>query len=222
MKGGIPLHVPVPMGDAIPLTMGGSIPAPVPVPMGSAALFQVSVPLEGVVLPQASFPVISGVPPPETPMAFIRKAEPFELPAMKAAKAYLNHYSIIQYYLQHPEFSTQWADDALVTKSQKLEARCFWDGQIRVAVQDSSLLFLFKNKGSQFDGKGFEMLAALNWHCQSDLVANVFTMLMLLFNDIMTKSKEVMAFCASFDRMVNDMAWFKINIPPILLVIFFL
>jgi hypothetical protein len=60
-----------------------------------------------VIPPQALLPVISGVPPPATLMAIIRTVEPFKLPVMKDAKAFLDHYSIIEYYLQCPEFSTQ-------------------------------------------------------------------------------------------------------------------
>jgi hypothetical protein len=84
-------------------------------------------------------------------------------------------------------------------------------------VQNGSLCFLFKNEGSQFDGNGFKMLAALNQHCCPDSVSNTFTMLMLLFNDSMTKSKEIMVFCLCFDGMVNDMAWCKITGDVLLL-----
>jgi hypothetical protein len=66
------------------------------------------------------------------------------------------------------------------------------------------------------------MLAALNQLCCPDLVANVFTMLMLLFNDNMTESEGIIAFCFHFDGMVYDMAQCKINLPPIILVMFFL
>jgi hypothetical protein len=160
MGGGVPPHVvPVPMGGGIPLHMGGGVPAPVP---GAApprtslegmvppqALFpQVSVPVDGALLPHAPLPAVSGVPSPDPPMVMIRMAEPFKLPTMKDAKANLHRYSIIQCYLHHPEFSTQQADDALITDSQKLEASCFSEGQIHVAVQDGSLCFLFENKGS--------------------------------------------------------------------------
>jgi hypothetical protein len=220
MGGGVPPHVPVPMGGAIPLLMGSGVPAPVPVPMGGVAPFQVPVHIEGVVPPQAPFPVVSCHPPLATSMALIRTVESFKLPAMKDVKAYLDHCSIIQYYLRRLEFSTQRADDALVTDSQNLEASCFWEEQIRIAVQEGSRCFLFKNIESQFDGKGFEMLAALNQHCHPDLVANAFTMLMLLFNNNMTKSKDIMAFHSNFGKMVDDMAWCKIDIPHILLVIF--
>jgi hypothetical protein len=35
-----------------------------------------------------------------------------------------------------------------------------------VAIHKGSLHFLFENKGSMYDGKGFEMLAVLNQHCR--------------------------------------------------------
>ncbi len=61
-----------------------------------------------------------------------------------------------------------------------------------MAVQDGSLCFLFENKGLMYNGKGFEMLAALNQHCCPDLVANAFTTLLLIFNDSMGASEEIM------------------------------
>ncbi len=81
---------------------------------------------------------------------------------------------------------------------------------------------LAKKKGSQFDGKGFKMLAALNQHCHPDSVAYAFTIQMLLFNDNMTESEEIMALCLHFDGMVNDIVWCKLKIPLILMVMFFL
>jgi hypothetical protein len=73
-----------------------------------------------------------------------------------------------------------------------------------------------------YDGKGFEMLAALNLHCHPDSIANAFTTLLLLFNDSMGASEEIMAFRSRFDGMVNDMAHCKIFLPPILIAMFFL
>ncbi len=89
-------------------------------------------------------------------------AELFKLPPIRDAKSYLNLSSIIQYYLRCPEFLTQCLDDALVTDSRNAKASAYWEGQIRVAIQDGSLHFLFENKVSMYDGKGFKMLAALN------------------------------------------------------------
>ncbi len=77
-----------------------------------------------------------------------------------------------------------------MTDSTNAKASAYWEGQIRVAVQDGSLRFLFENKGSMYDEKGFEMLAALNQHCSPDSDANVFTTLMSLFNDSMGESEK--------------------------------
>ncbi len=81
-----------------------------------------------------------------------------------------------------------------MTVLRNAEASCFWEGQIWVAFQEGSLRFLFENKGSTYDGKGFEMLAALNQHCCPDSVLNALTTLLSLFNDSMGDMEEVMAF----------------------------
>jgi hypothetical protein len=73
-----------------------------------------------------------------------------------------------------------------------------------------------------YDGKGFEMLAALNQHCHPDSVANNFTNFLLLFNNSMGVSEKIMAFCSQFDGMVNNMAHCKKILPPILIMMFFL
>ncbi len=109
-----------------------------------------------------------------------------------------------------------------MTDLRNTEASCFWEEQILVAVQEGSLRFLFETKGSMYDGKGFEMLDALNQHCRPDSVANAFTTPLSLFNDNMGELEEIMAFRSRFDGMVNNMAGCKIVIPPILMVMFFL
>ena len=93
---------------------------------------------------------------------------------------------------------------------------------MRVAVQDGSLTFLFENKGSMYEGKGFEMLAALNRHCRPDTVANAFSTLMSLFKDSMGDLEDIIAFCSRFDGMINEMSRCKIVIPHLLMVMFFL
>jgi hypothetical protein len=66
------------------------------------------------------------------------------------------------------------------------------------------------------------MPTALDQHCCPDTVANAFTTIMSLFNDVQGNSELIMEFCSCFDGMVMDMMWCKIVIPPILLVMFFL
>jgi hypothetical protein len=109
-----------------------------------------------------------------------------------------------------------------VTDSRNAEASAYWEGQIRVAIQDGSLHFLFENKGSMYDGKGIKMLAVRNQHCHPDSVANAFTTLMLLFNDSMGESEEIITFWSRFNGMVNNMSRCKIILAPVLMVMFFL
>jgi hypothetical protein len=129
MRGRVPPPVvPVPMGGGVLLHLGSSVPTPIPgvapphVPFEGmvppqAPFPQVSVLVDGALPPHAPLPSVSGVSSPAPPMAIIRIAEPFKLPTMTDAKVYLDHYSIIQYYLHCLEFLTQWADDALITDS---------------------------------------------------------------------------------------------------------
>ncbi len=66
------------------------------------------------------------------------------------------------------------------------------------------------------------MLAALNQHCRPELVADTFMTLLLLFNDSMGASEDIMFFCSWLNGMVNCMAHCKIFLPSILIVMFFL
>jgi hypothetical protein len=165
--------------DLTPSLSAAIVPPVVPsaiVPPAAPVLPPVPVPPPPVVdmdsVGDSTLPVLA-------PVLIICLAEPFKLPPIVDAKAYLNLSNIIQYYLHHPEFSTQCSDNAIVTDSRNAKASAFWEGQIRVATQDSSLHFLFENKELMYDGKGFEMLAALNQNCHPNLVANAFTTLML-------------------------------------------
>jgi hypothetical protein len=79
--------------------------------------------------------------------------EPFKLPPIADSKeAFLNLSSILQYYLRRPEFSTLRSDGELITDDRNADASAYWEGQLRVAVQDGLLKFLFENKGSVYDG----------------------------------------------------------------------
>ena len=51
--------------------------------------------------------------------------EPFKLPVIKDAKAYLDVHDMIQYYLHQPEYATQRSDDALVTTPSNVVASLF-------------------------------------------------------------------------------------------------
>jgi hypothetical protein len=157
-----------------------------------------------------------------SPIPTLRPAEPFKLPPIPDNKTFLNLSSILKYYLWRPEFSTQHSDGKFITDAHNAEASAYWEGQLRLAIQDGSLKFLFENKGSMYDGKGFEMLTALNLHCCPDTVANTFSTLMSLFNDSMGNSKDILAFWSRFNGMINKMCRCKIVIPPLLMVMFFL
>ena len=205
-----PPHGGVP--PAVPLT-----PHPVPphVPTPPAGLAS-----GGIKSP----PPVSSPPLVVTPlMAPLRPAEPIKLPALKDAKAYLDVYDIILYWLRQPEYSTQLLDESLlVTTPSNVEASLFWEGQIQAAVREGSLRFLFDNKGTLYHGKGFEMLAVLNQHCCPATIVNVFSTLMSLFNDVQGPLEPVLEFHSRFDGMVLDMSRSKIILPPIFLVMLFL
>ena len=165
---------------------------------------------------------VSNVAPSPAPFPTVCPMEPFKLLPIADTKGFLNLSSILQYYLRRPEFSTLRSDGKLITDDRNAEASAYWEGQLRVAVQDGSLRFLFENKGSMYDGKGFEMLDALHRHCRPDTVANAFSTLMSLFNDSMGENEDIMAFRSRFDGMINEMSRYKIVIPNLLMVMFFL
>ncbi len=97
-----------------------------------------------------------------------------------------------------------------------------WDGQLHLAVQEGSLRFLFKNKGSQFHGWGFEMLVTLMQHCCPDTISNAFTSLFLLFNDVQGESKSILEYWSQFIGLTLKLARCKVMILLILLVVLFL
>jgi hypothetical protein len=76
-------------------------------------------------------------PPPVAPAP--RSFNPLKLCVLKDDKDFMDNYELIQYYLRVPEFSTGWADDALITDPSNLDASWMWEGQLCVAVKDSSL-----------------------------------------------------------------------------------
>ena len=130
---------------------------------------------------------------------------------------------MILYWLRQPEYGTLLLDESLlVTTPSNVAASLFWEGQIRSAVREGSLRFLFDNKGTLYHGKSFEMLAVLNQHCRPDTIANAFSTLMSLFNDVQDHSEPVLEFRSWFDGMVLDMSCSKIILPPIILVMLFL
>jgi hypothetical protein len=133
------------------------------------------------VFPQVGARLVAAPPP----LAQVtHPAEPPKLCKLKDVKAFIDSFELIQYYLPVPEFSTGRADDALITDSSNLAVGRMWEGQLCLAEKDGNLQFFFKNKGNLFNGHGFEMLVALTQHCCPNSVANAFTSLLFLFNDV--------------------------------------
>jgi hypothetical protein len=62
------------------------------------------------------------------------------------------------------------------------------------------------------------MLAALNTYCHPNFVANAFSSLLLIFNELQGKKKPILEFCSRFNGLILEMACCKVVIPPLLLV----
>ena len=150
------------------------------------------------------------------------KMEPFKLSEIKDVKSYLDMHDEISFYLRSAEYSTGRSDALLITNPSNAEASRYWEGQLRIAVKNGGLRFLFENTGSRFHGKGFEMIEVLNRHCRPDSVTNAFTTLMSLFNDVQKDTEPIVEFRSRFDGMILDMGRGKVVIPPLLLVMIFL
>jgi hypothetical protein len=129
---------------------------------------------------------------------------------------------IIEVYLWDPDFSPGLVDSAFVTTSSNFEASCLWEGQLCLAVKDGELQFLFENKDNIYNGCGLEMLAALNAYCHPDFIANAFSSLLSIFNELQGENKPILAFRSRFDCIILEMARCKVVIPPLLLVMLFL
>jgi hypothetical protein len=140
---------------------------------------------------------------------------------MKDTNAFINNYNLIQ-YLHVPEFSTGRADDALFMDLFNLDASQMWEGQLCLSVKDGSLHYLFKNKGDQYNGCGFKMLAVLTQHCRPDSMSNVFTSLLSLFNNVQGNNKPILQYQSCFDGIIMDLSRCKVAIPQILMVMLFL
>jgi hypothetical protein len=121
-----------------------------------------------------------------------------------------------------PDFSTGHADESLTTDATNQEASRVWEGQLRLAIKDGPLRFLFDNKGSQYHGSGFEMLATLMQHCRPDTVTNAFSSLLSLFNNVQGDLESIIKYWSWFDGLTIELARCKVIIPSLLLVMLFL
>jgi hypothetical protein len=66
------------------------------------------------------------------------------------------------------------------------------------------------------------MLAVLMQHYRPDSVANAFTSLLSLFNDVQGSKESVLQYPSRFDGIVMDLSQRKVAIPQILMVMLFL
>ncbi len=142
--------------------------------------------------------------------------------SIKDRKAYLDALGIIEFYLRDPDFSPGLPDSVLVTTSSNFEASHLWKGQLCLVVKDGELCFLFENKGDTYIGRGFEMLAACNACCHPNSVANAFSSLLSIFDELQGNDKPILAFRSCFNSLILEMACCKVVIPPLLLVMLFL
>jgi hypothetical protein len=145
-----------------------------------------------------------------------------KLDNIKNAKAFLDSFETIQFYLWMPEFATGHADGSLVTDAANAEASHAWEGQLRLAIKNGNLRFLFKNKGNQFHGRGFEMLAALIQHCRPDSVSNAFASLLSLFNDVQGDLESILEYRSRFDGLTLKLLRCNVTLPTLLSVMLFL
>jgi len=124
---------------------------------------------------------------------------PFTLPSIKNATDYLQTCDLILYWLRRSGYSTARSDSALITDSRNALASQFWEGQIRTALKDGGdARFLFKNTGTLYYDRGFEMLKALEDHYCPSSISNTFTTLLSLFNDKQSDAEGIHEFCLRF------------------------
>jgi hypothetical protein len=196
VSGGIPPVIPLtPVALPFPVVVPAtpmvisamvSVVVPVLVPAVVPAVAIAVVPIAPAMVPAA----VPAAPIPITPYVAPKvasigvRAKLLKLDPMKDAKAFLDLLEQIHFYLRMPEFSIGHTDGSLTTDAGNLDASHAREGQLCLAVKEGSLCFLFKNKGSLFHGRGFEMLDTLMQHCQPDTVSNAFTSLLSLFNDV--------------------------------------
>jgi hypothetical protein len=230
--GGLPCVVPVAPGGfpLIPPTLGM-----VPTVPGGLPPIPLTLPAALLVAPSAVIPVAPPVAVPAAPLAVVPVASPaphiaplgiraelLKLNLIKDMNAFLSLLEQIQFYLHMPEFSTGHANESLTTNLGNQEASWVWEGQLHLAVWDGNLRFLFKNKGSQFHGRGFEMLATFMQHCCLDAVSNAFTSLLSLFNNVQGESESILEYRSQFDGLTLKLVRCKVMISLILMAMLFL
>ena len=102
--------------------------------------------------------------------------------------SYLKCLPFIKVLLRNDLYSTGLSDDSLVTTPENKEASVWWEMVLWTAT-DSAAQDVFTSSGSQFDGKGFEMLAALEHHFNPSGRVNAIAKLIALC-DLKQEEKE--------------------------------
>jgi hypothetical protein len=215
--------------NPLPAVVLASIPLPT---FALAAQAPLEAPGPGVIIPAMPAPLTTAVPAVVPPLPALPPAplvvsstaawaELLKLDGMKDAKAFLDSFETIQYYLRMPEYSTGHPDGSLIMDTANADSSQALEGQLCLVVKDVNLCFLFENKGTQFHGRGFEMLAALTQHCWPNTVSNAFASLLSLFNDVQGEAESILEYCSHFDGLTLELSRCKVVIPPLLLVILF-
>jgi hypothetical protein len=122
----------------------------------------------------------------------------FTLPPIKTGDDYLQTRDLVLFWLCSPGFSMARSDELLLTDARSALTSQFWEGQLQTALKDGPARFLFKNTGSTFYGKGFEMLQVLKDHFHPSSISNSFTTLLALFNDTQEEKESIHEFRSCF------------------------
>jgi hypothetical protein len=145
----------------------------------------------------------------------------FTLPAINSGNDYLQNRDLILFWLRSPGFSTGRPDSALITDTTNSLASQYWEGQLRMAVQNGPVRNLFANTGDLYYGHGFEMLASLEAEFKPATFSHTFTTFISLVNDKQAE-EGLHEFRARFEGHLHVMSQSAISIPPILQAMLFL
>ncbi len=110
---------------------------------------------------------------------------------------------------------------SLITDTTNSLASQYWEGQLRMAVQDGPVRNLFANTGDLYYGHGFEMLASLEAEFKPATFSHTFTTFISLVNDKQAE-EGLHEFRARFEGHLHVMSQSAISIPPILQAMLFL
>jgi hypothetical protein len=149
----------------------------------------------------------------------------FTLPPIKSTDDYLQTRDVLLFWLRSLGFSAARSDELLLMDARNALASLFWEGQLWAAIKDEPTRFLFKNKGTTFYGKGFEMLQVLKDHFCPSTNSNSFTALtalLSLFSDTQGNKESIHEFWSRFEGHMGALSCLLVAIPPILQVMLFL